>query len=841
MPRHKKKKRAAAKPATSANKRDWFVGDLVVAKLRGHRPWPAQIQKPEDYGYDARPHRVFVTFFGTEETCFCSYNKITPFTSSVRKNLAEQLQKINTNPELERAIKEIFAADDELRTSSKSLGSNQKEDDEIASEKSEEEEPPVERSRKRARVVEEAAASVSAVDERPAKQEKTVKSMAAEQVQKLPRKVRIKVSTQGSDLPTPQQGALPGSVKAGVSSSQPSQIDCPPLRTLEPEDSAKTPVKNGDRTTTGKLDDSVKLKECENVVVEAGETISSHASENGGDAAEKTGEDHAATGSAAAKAEDDGVEKMEVDDDKSGVPKTSEPVDKGDDETSVVPKTSESAIGKEDDSSVVNQPATLETAEEGVEKMEVDDEKPVASKTNREPTTAKEDHSSVAKESGTAEHIVEKMEVDEEKSKISKPATEKKDESVTGDPAGKVVEASNVSTNSSQVNESSAAAKGQDCPTVEDMDNGRAGQEQVPPVAKEGVDEPSKSHDNQRDSGAKVDREDDGLEMKASSGVTQLDAIDEANYSGSKDEVPASKDEDVGKQEHGALAAQKTISATKDEAASRNDLQDGAVPGQSSRQSTDQAEKVPDCERQSSRLDQSGAVDRMEDQDGAVEKVEHQDDVVKKVEDHEGAVKETEEQDTVVKKLEDQETGAKKLEGHGVEVKVTKDDGAEVEKPKEQGAEVEKTEEKGTEVTKKEDKDVEGKKSEDQGAKVQATDEKDAALKIILGKDSSVKIAGGTPQLGSGESEVLTPASAKGDTLPQTVTEKTVDPTPVQQETDTPQIGTGNGEVSSTVQQEGETPQLRAADVVVVSTPAKHAAADEKRSDSSKEQPTTAS
>ncbi|CAM6128700.1 unnamed protein product [Calypogeia fissa] len=840
MPRHKKKKRAAAKPATSANKRDWFVGDLVVAKLRGHRPWPAQIQKPEDYGYDARPHRVFVTFFGTEETCFCSYNKITPFTSSVRKNLSEQLQKINTNPELERAIKEIFAADDELRTSSKSLGSNQKEDDEMASEKSDEEAPPVERSRKRARVVEEAAASVSAVDERPAKQEKTVKSMAAEQVQKLPRKVRIKVSTQGSDLPTPQQGALPGSDKAGVSSSQPSQIDCPPLRTSELEDSAKTPVKNGDRTTTGKLDDSVKLKECENVV-EAGETISSHASENGGDAAEKTGEDHAATSSAAAKTEDDGVEKMEVDDDESGVPKTSEPVDKEDDETSVVPKTSESATGKEDDSSVVNQPATLETADEGVEKMEVDDEKSVASKTNREPTTAKEGDSSVAKGSGTAEHIVEKMEVDEEKSKISKPATEKKDESVTGDPAGKVVEASKVSTNSSQVNESSAAAKGQDGATMEDRDNGRAGQEQIPPVAKEGVDEPSKSHDNQRASGAKVDREDDGLEMKASSGVTQLDAIDEANSAGSKDQVPASKEENIGKQEHGAQAAQKTISATKDEAASRTDLQDGAVPGQSSRQSTEQAEKVPDSERQSSRLDQSGAVDRMEDQDGAVEKVEHQDDVLKKVEDHKGAVKETEEQDTVVKKLEDQETGVKKLEGHGVEVEVTKDEGAEVEKPKEHGAEVEKTEEKGTEVTKNEDKDVEGKKSEDQGAKVQATDEKDAALKTILGKDSSVKIAGGTPQLGSGESEVLPPASAKADTLPQTVTEKTVDPTPLQQETDTPQIGTGNGEVSSTGQQEGEPPQLRAADVVVVSTPAKHAAADEKRSDLSKEQPTTAS
>ncbi|KAL2630376.1 hypothetical protein R1flu_015062 [Riccia fluitans] len=255
-PRHKKKRknRAAAAEAAAAKRRDWRVGDLVVAKLRGYRPWPAQIQRPEDYGQQARAHKIFVTFFGTEDTCFCSQNNITPFTSAMRKELAEQLQKINTSPDLEKAIKEIFAADDELKVSMRSESNFDAADDELKvsmrsesnfeDEKSEEEEdeqppepsskpPPLKKakiaSQEHAVVLQEtqvhsagkessrhtrlgaaAAAAAAATSANQSKQEETpagssVEDLAAHQVHKLPRKLRIKVSTQSPDIhPNPE-------------------------------------------------------------------------------------------------------------------------------------------------------------------------------------------------------------------------------------------------------------------------------------------------------------------------------------------------------------------------------------------------------------------------------------------------------------------------------------------------------------------------------------------------------------------------------------------------------------------------------------------------------------
>ncbi|KAL3688286.1 hypothetical protein R1sor_014595 [Riccia sorocarpa] len=262
-PRHKKSKKNPAPTAASAaeTRRDWLVGDLVVAKLRGHRPWPAQIQRPEDYGYEARPHKVFVTFFGTEETCFCTYNKVTPFTSAMRKSMAEQLQKLNTKPKLENAIREIFAADDELKVSMRSEAHS---DDEKSED--EDEQPPEPSSkpppRKRAKIAAQeepvvreplahrlrkessrptrAGAAAAATAASPRKQEKVtyVESMAAHQVHKLPRKVRIKVSSQSSDsasLPDVDEGPAAATEKE---SSSPQSFKSEPLSPEKKSDSS---------------------------------------------------------------------------------------------------------------------------------------------------------------------------------------------------------------------------------------------------------------------------------------------------------------------------------------------------------------------------------------------------------------------------------------------------------------------------------------------------------------------------------------------------------------------------------------------------------------------------
>uniref|UniRef100_M4FH47 PWWP domain-containing protein n=1 Tax=Brassica campestris TaxID=3711 RepID=M4FH47_BRACM len=62
------RKKGGAKAAAAASApRQWKVGDLVLAKVKGFPAWPAAVSEPEKWGYSADKKKVLVHFFGTQQ------------------------------------------------------------------------------------------------------------------------------------------------------------------------------------------------------------------------------------------------------------------------------------------------------------------------------------------------------------------------------------------------------------------------------------------------------------------------------------------------------------------------------------------------------------------------------------------------------------------------------------------------------------------------------------------------------------------------------------------------------------------------------------------------------
>ncbi|KAJ6319722.1 hypothetical protein OIU76_005325 [Salix suchowensis] len=65
-----RRKSAAGKAAAAAAaRRQWKVGDLVLAKVKGFPAWPATVSEPEKWGYPnpADWKKILVYFFGTQQ------------------------------------------------------------------------------------------------------------------------------------------------------------------------------------------------------------------------------------------------------------------------------------------------------------------------------------------------------------------------------------------------------------------------------------------------------------------------------------------------------------------------------------------------------------------------------------------------------------------------------------------------------------------------------------------------------------------------------------------------------------------------------------------------------
>lgn len=95
--------------------RQWRLGDLVLAKVKGFPAWPAKISRPEDWEQLPDPRKVFVYFFGTDEIGFCAPTDVQAFTSELKNKLSAKCRG-KAETDFTRAVKEICEEYDEKGT-----------------------------------------------------------------------------------------------------------------------------------------------------------------------------------------------------------------------------------------------------------------------------------------------------------------------------------------------------------------------------------------------------------------------------------------------------------------------------------------------------------------------------------------------------------------------------------------------------------------------------------------------------------------------------------------------------------------------------------------------------
>ncbi|CAN6935984.1 unnamed protein product [Brassica oleracea] len=106
------RKRGGGKAAASA-RREWKVGDLVLAKVKGFPAWPAAVSEPDKWGYSADKKKVFVLFFGTQQIAFCNPADVESFTEEKKQSLLTKRHAKGSD--FVRAIKEIAESFEKLK------------------------------------------------------------------------------------------------------------------------------------------------------------------------------------------------------------------------------------------------------------------------------------------------------------------------------------------------------------------------------------------------------------------------------------------------------------------------------------------------------------------------------------------------------------------------------------------------------------------------------------------------------------------------------------------------------------------------------------------------------
>ncbi|KAL9239218.1 hypothetical protein vseg_013558 [Gypsophila vaccaria] len=109
--RRKSGSKAAA--AAAAARRQWSVGDLVLAKVKGFPAWPASVSEPEKWGYSTDQKKVFVYFFGTKQIAFCNPADVDEFTEEKKVALLGKRQ--GRGADFVRAVQEIVECYDKLK------------------------------------------------------------------------------------------------------------------------------------------------------------------------------------------------------------------------------------------------------------------------------------------------------------------------------------------------------------------------------------------------------------------------------------------------------------------------------------------------------------------------------------------------------------------------------------------------------------------------------------------------------------------------------------------------------------------------------------------------------
>ncbi|KAF8401632.1 hypothetical protein HHK36_012578 [Tetracentron sinense] len=106
------RRKGAGKSATAA-RRQWRVGDLVLAKVKGFPAWPAIVSEPDKWGYSTDWKKVLVYFFGTKQIAFCNPADVEAFTEEKKKSLLTKRQ--GKGSDFVRAVEEIIDSYDKLK------------------------------------------------------------------------------------------------------------------------------------------------------------------------------------------------------------------------------------------------------------------------------------------------------------------------------------------------------------------------------------------------------------------------------------------------------------------------------------------------------------------------------------------------------------------------------------------------------------------------------------------------------------------------------------------------------------------------------------------------------
>ncbi|XP_035551522.1 protein HUA2-LIKE 3 isoform X3 [Juglans regia] len=101
--------------AAAAARRQWKVGDLVLAKVKGFPAWPAKVGEPKRLGFTADWKKVVVHFFGTkpEQIGFCNPADVEAFTEEKKQSLLVKRQ--GRSADFLRAIQEIIDSYEKLK------------------------------------------------------------------------------------------------------------------------------------------------------------------------------------------------------------------------------------------------------------------------------------------------------------------------------------------------------------------------------------------------------------------------------------------------------------------------------------------------------------------------------------------------------------------------------------------------------------------------------------------------------------------------------------------------------------------------------------------------------
>ncbi|KAJ9187667.1 hypothetical protein P3X46_003095 [Hevea brasiliensis] len=101
------RRRGAGKAAAAAAaRRQWKVGDLVLAKVKGFPAWPATVSEPEKWGYPTDWKKVLVYFFGTQQIAFCNPADVEAFTEEKKQSLL--IKRQGKGADFVRAVQEII-------------------------------------------------------------------------------------------------------------------------------------------------------------------------------------------------------------------------------------------------------------------------------------------------------------------------------------------------------------------------------------------------------------------------------------------------------------------------------------------------------------------------------------------------------------------------------------------------------------------------------------------------------------------------------------------------------------------------------------------------------------